>query len=97
MRRAAVQTSAGCGRLQGQELTETASADPGYGMFLRTLLYTDGGPRQPGAGGVRVRPAERERHGDRLARQLPGVTDTNVRREPNELADRLVNDALDVV
>ena len=31
----------------------------------------------------------------RLARQLPAVTYTHVRREHNELADRLLNDALD--
>jgi ribonuclease HI len=31
----------------------------------------------------------------RLARKLPSVTYTHVRREHNELADRLVNDALD--
>jgi ribonuclease HI len=33
----------------------------------------------------------------RLARQLGGVTYTHVKREHNELADRLVNDALDAV
>jgi ribonuclease HI len=31
----------------------------------------------------------------RLARQLPAVTYTHVRREHNEMADRLLNDALD--
>ena len=31
----------------------------------------------------------------RLARQLPAVTYTHVRREHNELADRLLNDSLD--
>ena len=31
----------------------------------------------------------------RLARQLPSVTYVHVRREHNELADRLLNDALD--
>jgi ribonuclease HI len=31
----------------------------------------------------------------RLARKLPSVTYTHVRREHNELADRLVNEALD--
>jgi ribonuclease HI len=31
----------------------------------------------------------------RLARQLPRVTYRHVRREHNELADRLVNEALD--
>ena len=31
----------------------------------------------------------------RLARQLPAVTYTHVRREHNELADRLLNEALD--
>ena len=31
----------------------------------------------------------------RLARQLPAVTYTHVRREHNELADQLLNDVLD--